>query len=172
MNKFVLIILSALSIFLIGAVMWLYIFDYFDERYTDVPGQVACTEEAKLCPDGSYVVRTGLMCEFAGCPTVTSSTFPTDVPYRATLEGEYTCLPPKNTTGPQTLECALGIKDTSGDYYALDTNVLETDELNNLPTGSLIKVEGMITPIEMLSSDHWQKYDAKGIMTVTSVSVK
>lgn len=32
------------------------------------PGQVACTQEAKLCPDGSYVGRTGPKCEFAQCP--------------------------------------------------------------------------------------------------------
>lgn len=29
---------------------------------------VACTQEAKLCPDGSSVGRTGSSCEFAGCP--------------------------------------------------------------------------------------------------------
>lgn len=29
---------------------------------------VACTMEAKLCPDGSYVGRTGPNCEFAVCP--------------------------------------------------------------------------------------------------------
>lgn len=28
----------------------------------------ACTEEAKLCPDGSYIGRTGPNCEFAPCP--------------------------------------------------------------------------------------------------------
>lgn len=27
-----------------------------------------CTQEAKLCPDGSYVGRTGPRCEFAECP--------------------------------------------------------------------------------------------------------
>jgi hypothetical protein len=30
--------------------------------------QVACTMEAKLCPDGSSVGRTGPNCEFAACP--------------------------------------------------------------------------------------------------------
>ena len=30
--------------------------------------QVACTLEAKLCPDGSYVGRTGPNCEFSACP--------------------------------------------------------------------------------------------------------
>lgn len=29
--------------------------------------QVACTEEAKLCPDGTSVVRTGATCSFSAC---------------------------------------------------------------------------------------------------------
>ncbi len=29
---------------------------------------IACTQEAKQCPDGSYVSRTGPNCEFAACP--------------------------------------------------------------------------------------------------------
>lgn len=29
---------------------------------------VYCTQEAKLCPDGSYVGRSGPKCEFAECP--------------------------------------------------------------------------------------------------------
>jgi hypothetical protein len=33
---------------------------------------VACTQEAKLCPDGSYVSRTGPNCEFGVCPTTTN----------------------------------------------------------------------------------------------------
>lgn len=32
--------------------------------------QIYCTMEAKLCPDGSYVSRTGPNCEFAACPEV------------------------------------------------------------------------------------------------------
>src|ERR1043165_8258427 len=35
---------------------------------------VACTDEAKLCPDGSYVGRTGPNCEFAVCPNVNGNT--------------------------------------------------------------------------------------------------
>jgi len=30
--------------------------------------QIFCTIEAKLCPDGSYVGRTGPKCEFEKCP--------------------------------------------------------------------------------------------------------
>lgn len=32
------------------------------------PKGIYCTQEAKLCPDGSYVGRTGPNCEFAKCP--------------------------------------------------------------------------------------------------------
>ena len=31
-------------------------------------GGIACTQEAKQCPDGSYVGRSGPRCEFAACP--------------------------------------------------------------------------------------------------------
>jgi len=33
------------------------------------PGQIACTLEAKICPDGSAVGRSGPDCEFSPCPT-------------------------------------------------------------------------------------------------------
>jgi hypothetical protein len=35
---------------------------------TTKPEQVFCTADAKLCPDGSYVGRSGPKCEFAPCP--------------------------------------------------------------------------------------------------------
>lgn len=42
-----------------------------DEPVTNepgLPGPVACTMEAKICPDGTAVGRTGPNCEFAPCP--------------------------------------------------------------------------------------------------------
>ena len=35
---------------------------------------IVCTQDAKQCPDGSYVGRTGPKCEFAPCPAVVDST--------------------------------------------------------------------------------------------------
>ncbi len=32
-----------------------------------------CTQDAKLCPDGSYVSRTGPNCEFTACPTASAT---------------------------------------------------------------------------------------------------
>ena len=37
----------------------------------------ACTQEAKVCPDGTSVGRTGPNCEFAACPTPTEAPDPT-----------------------------------------------------------------------------------------------
>jgi hypothetical protein len=40
----------------------------------ETQGPVACTLEAKLCPDGSSVGRVGPNCEFAACPADANST--------------------------------------------------------------------------------------------------
>lgn len=37
-------------------------------KFTDQEDQVVCTQDAKLCPDGSYVSRQSPTCEFAPCP--------------------------------------------------------------------------------------------------------
>lgn len=36
----------------------------------------ACTEEAKLCPGGTTVSRTGPNCEFTACPSMTLPDYP------------------------------------------------------------------------------------------------
>lgn len=41
-----------------------------------IPDPVLCTQEVKLCEDGSYVGRTGVSCAFALCPGVATSTPP------------------------------------------------------------------------------------------------
>ncbi len=42
--------------------------EYKETAYTNLDKTIACTEEAKMCPDGSSVSRTGPKCEFAKCP--------------------------------------------------------------------------------------------------------
>lgn len=37
------------------------------------PEVIACTMEAKICPDGSAVGRTGPKCEFSPCPIISES---------------------------------------------------------------------------------------------------
>lgn len=44
---------------------------YFGTRKAITPiDPRACTQEAKICPDGTSVGRTGPTCEFSPCPTV------------------------------------------------------------------------------------------------------
>lgn len=68
MNRNLLITLVAVVVVVIGGV-------YVVAKSGHLPktqGPVACTTEARICPDGSAVGRTGPNCEFAPCPTGTS----------------------------------------------------------------------------------------------------
>ena len=96
----------------------------------------------------------------------------TSEPYRATLTGVQTCLPHKDTSGPQTLECAIGMKTDSGEYYVLDLSTTSQTP-DKIQDGDRFTASGLVTPIEYLSSDQWQKYDVKGVFSVTdSVEVQ
>jgi len=63
------IVILLVAIVLIG-VGGIYAFKRFNQPKV-------CTEEAKVCSDGSNVGRTGPNCEFAPCPTEISSATPT-----------------------------------------------------------------------------------------------
>ena len=86
--------------------------------------------------------------------------------YRGTLTGEVVCLPHRDTSGPTTLECALGIRTDAGEHYALDFSLM-SQENPGVDSGDRFTANGMITPIELLSTDHWRKYDIEGILSVT-----
>lgn len=83
-------------------------------------------------------------------------------PYQGTLTGEYVCLPHRDTRGPQTLECAFGLKTATGEHYALDFGEKPPTDFKG---GQTVTLSGTITPIENLSSDQWQKYDIVGIFS-------
>ncbi len=57
------------ALVLAGALLMTAMTGACDKGNTQPPGGgVACTEEAKICPDGSSVGRQGPKCEFAPCP--------------------------------------------------------------------------------------------------------
>lgn len=58
------VIISSLIAFIIGGFV----------LGTKNSGQKACTLEAKICPDGSSVSRTGPNCEFSKCPSADQTT--------------------------------------------------------------------------------------------------
>lgn len=93
----------------------------------------------------------------------------TTVPQTVVMVGTYLCLPHKNSEGPQTLECALGLKADDGLYYALDLSAftgLAQDV--GVGTGTRVRVGGILVPIEQISSDQWNNYPIRGIIRVTN----
>lgn len=90
-----------------------------------------------------------------------------DVPQQVTVTGIWECLPHKNKTGPQTLECALGIAiDQSDGHYAIDTQFMARYPVD-YPTGTHVRVIGILTPVEQMSSIH--KYDIDGVLSATTI---
>lgn len=63
----------AIGIILLLAIVIGGIFYWQNENNNQLSKQKACTEEAKLCADGSYVSRTGPNCEFAKCSETKSA---------------------------------------------------------------------------------------------------
>ncbi len=77
--KYVVGALLFLGLTIGGYVLW-------PQGGSSTSGPTACTEEAKICLDGSTVGRTGPDCEFAACPTVSGSattTLPSSIPSTA-----------------------------------------------------------------------------------------
>ena len=93
-----------------------------------------------------------------------------NVPYEAAFSGEYVCLPPKDTNGPQTLECAVGLKLYDGSYIALDlSDFFNKGQEMQFATNTRIRVIGTFVPIEQISANTWQKYSISGILQANVV---
>lgn len=80
---------------------------------TDTPQVVACTQEAKICPDGSAVGRTGPRCEFAACPGDATNPSPSSGTLCPTL---YRTLG-RGTSGDDVANLQQFLKD-SGVYFS------------------------------------------------------
>ncbi|MFA7314389.1 MAG: hypothetical protein WC025_00455 [Candidatus Magasanikbacteria bacterium] len=85
-KKTIVVLLSFLILCVVSSII---VFVFFAKQFLPFVntnkssgGQTACTTEAKLCSDGSYVARSGPNCEFAVCPenkiTTTSVVVPKD----------------------------------------------------------------------------------------------
>ena len=65
------VIIFLILILILIAIGYLAYNMYFLNGKNNGQENIACTEEAKICPDGSAVGRIGPDCEFALCPTKT-----------------------------------------------------------------------------------------------------
>lgn len=89
-------------------------------------------------------------------------------PQQMTLVGTYLCLPHLDTTGPQTEECAFGIQADDGTFYAVNFGA-SANAMQQFQSNARVRAEGFFVPKEALSTNQWQKYDMKGIFTVTQI---
>lgn len=80
-----------------------------------------------------------------------------------TVRGTFTCLPHWDTSGPQTLECAFGLLDDSGNYYVLRDTDENYANVSSVPTDSYVEISGSFIPG---SSD---RYQSIGTVEVESV---
>lgn len=89
-------------------------------------------------------------------------------PYRGMLTGEYVCLPPAGESNPETPDCVSALKTEQDEYYVIDFNLMSQDR-PDLKEGDRFTASGVITPIQNLSTDHWQQYpiEIEGIFSIT-----
>jgi hypothetical protein len=80
-----------------------------------------------------------------------------------TIKGTMVCLPHKNTEGPQTLECAFGLKDGKGNYYGLRDSDPEYKNVSGLPMNQEVTIKGEFTPRED------NIYQSIGVITIEDV---
>lgn len=85
-------------------------------------------------------------------------------PERVSVVGYWECLPHKDTGGPQTEECALGIAiDQSDGHYAVSTALMAA-QTDGFRTGERVRVTGPLVPPEPAS-----RYDTDGTIWATSI---
>ena len=77
-------LLTIFVILLLGGAAYFIWMQYFKQ-----PAPVFCTQEAKLCPNGSYVGRTGPNCEFATCPELNYSGWKTFTDTKTGISFQY-----------------------------------------------------------------------------------
>jgi hypothetical protein len=82
-----------------------------------------------------------------------------------TIRGTLICLPHRDATGPQTLECAYGLKDTVGRQYGLRDSDPTYKNISGIAMGAPVEAVGTF------ESRHDEKYESVGIITITSLTI-
>lgn len=98
-----------------------------------VPGDdtVVCTQEAKQCPDGSYVGRTGPQCQFADCPKVTPNPIPPVTKQKGIVKGRVTISPvcpvernpPDPACAPRPYQTKISFVSVNNTTYSTTSDV-------------------------------------------------
>lgn len=104
---------------------------------------------------GSFVLRKG---------EEPPSVVPVPSSGSITVAGIVLCLPHKDTGGPYTLECAFGLRDSLGRYFALRDTDPQYRNITGIPMNMPVEVEGTF---EKRGSS---KYQDIGIIAVKRIT--
>ncbi len=130
-----------------GTIAFVLIAVFGMRAYPLLQPAASCTDEAKICPDGSTVARTGPNCEFAACPdSAASSTASSTIGYECNADGkicpdgtmvgrtgpacEFTACPPDEPTRVVTVALS-GVANVRGESI----RPLELIEDSRCPVG-------------------------------------
>lgn len=155
------LLIIIIFVILLGGIIFLAWLNFINE-----PKQTACTQEAKLCPDGSAVGRTEPNCEFAKCPEEKAQPAGALSEAEARVIAEKTCI-----KGGETL--APGYYNENSKTWWFDANLnstkpgcnpacvvsaeTKTAEINWRCTG-LIVPTGAAEEIQKLFAEKYPKY--------------
>lgn len=80
------------------------------------------------------------------------------------IAGSVVCLPHRNPNGPQTMECAYGLKDAQGRYFGLSGSDPQHKDISTVGMNTPVLVRGTFS----VSSS--TQYPTIGIIQVKSIS--
>lgn len=161
MNKF----LPVIFILLIAAALG-YFFINNQKITAPIPltSGGTCDPETMTCSDGAVLKKEGPNCDFPPCPEVQASSSTELSSSKVTVSGTIICLPHKNTTGPQTLECAFGIKAQDGNNYGLTDP--EWKFLMGVTNGEEVEIGGKLIKKED------SRYISVGVIEIETLTKK
>lgn len=90
-------------------------------------------------------------------------TFDSTLPF--VIRGTVVCLPHRDTGGPITMECAFGLKDDQGNYYALYDPDPGYGKIGNISTGVYVEITGLLKP-----GSH-EKYQSIGTIEIWELDI-
>jgi len=85
-----------------------------------------------------------------------------------TESGVITCIP-KLGTGPQTMECALGLKNTDGIFYGLKYLSDHDENFGFVSPDITVEISGTLISEEIFGPDG-NKYDTVGTIEIETIS--
>ena len=109
---------------------------------------VVCTMDAMMCPDGTYVGRTGLKCEFV-CPEIATSTTVIKTTIGLDTAFEFNSIPMRVWAVTEDSRCPSDVTCIQAGRVKIALNVGSSSA--EMESGQTIKVEGLSITLDEVS---------------------